>query len=84
MGAAGAGATASLGMTEGGWLGELVWVLRWLHTLCWELFWLSFLSNWCWKDREERHGRQSVCRRYGVECALEVEGKGGREKRERG
>lgn len=40
-------------MMDGGWLGESVWVLRWLHTLCWELFWLSFLSNWCWKDRKQ-------------------------------
>lgn len=54
VGAAGVGATASLGMTEGGWLGESVWVLRWLHTLCWELLWLSFLSNWCWLDRKQR------------------------------
>lgn len=54
VGAAGVGARASLGMTEGGWLGESVWVLRWLHTLCWELLWLSFLSKWCWVDRKQR------------------------------
>lgn len=63
VGAAEVGTTASLGMLEGGWLGESVWVLRWLHTLCWELFWLSFLSNWCWVDKTEADVR--VC---GYKC----------------
>lgn len=67
------GATASLGMTEGGWLGESVWMLRWLHTLCWELFWLSFLSNWCCVDKTERF--TSVGGGGGRQQKTEVEGR---------
>ena len=72
VGAAGVGPTASLGMAEGGWLGESVWVLRWLHTLCWELLWLSFLSNWCWVDRKQRV--RCVSDGGGHEQRMEVEG----------
>lgn len=61
VGAAGVGATASLGMAEGGWPGESVWALRWLHTLCWELLWLSFLSNWCWEEKKQSERCVCVC-----------------------
>lgn len=82
VGAAGVGATASLGMAEGGWLGESVWVLRWLHTLCWELLWLSFLSNWCWVDRKQREVYVRVKHGGGYKQEMKVEGRQRRKKSE--